>query len=379
MNITITGAVIVKNEERCIKRCIDSLISIFDEIIVIDTGSSDNTLKILNNYPDNKLKLFITTWEDDFSKPRNIAIHEATCEYVFFVDADEYISSSRSEVIAAFTEISRHDQKYKLALCPNIKNHDSNISRSVRRGFINNNDFYYFGCVHEELRKNNDEILDFNIKIDIIHDGYLFNIVEEKNKVKRNEILNLKNINLEPLYLRWRFFYYRDSFEHIPAEEIYNTLSALIKTNESLPLQISNLKIDRYTFSILDLMARAKLKLIDDDYEFNCIINSMNYIMPWNSNSFYYSMIYDIFKWKESAKKRIVDIIEYKKMGHHYNSDMLHSEGLHIDAALSFYLYETGMIANARKLLLSVKSSGFHTDLIDNYLNQIFYHNNECK
>ena len=377
MDITITWAVIVRNEERCIKRCIDSLITIFDEIIVVDTGSFDNTLNILNSYHGDKLKIFNTTWEEDFSKPRNIAIREASCEYIFFVDADEYISSPKSDVISAFADVSGLVQKNKLALCPNIKDHDSNISKSVRRGFINNHEFYYFGYVHEELRKDNSEILDLNIQIDIIHDGYLFNIIEEKEKVKRNEILNLKNINIEPLYLRWRFFYYRDSFDRIPAEEIHNTLAALIKTNENLPLQISNLKHDQYTFSILDLMARAKLKLLDDENEFNCIISMMNEMIPDNSNAFYYSMIYDIFKWKESAKKKILDIVKYKKMEVNNNIDMLHSEDLHIDAALSFYMYEIGMIANAKKLLLSVKSSGFNTGLIDKYLNLMSYKDSE--
>lgn len=296
MDITITGAVIVRNEERCIKRCIDSLITIFDKIIIVDTGSFDNTLNILNSYPSDKLKIFNTKWKDDFSKPRNIAIQKASCEYIFFVDADEYISSSKSEALSAFTDISKHAQRNKLALCPNIKDHDSNISISVRRGFINNHNFYYFGYVHEELRNDKSKISDFNIKIDIIHDGYLLEVIEEKGKVKRNEILNLKNINIEPHYLRWRFFYYRDSFECIPAAEIYNTLSTLIKINGNLPLEISNIKSDQYIFPILDLMARAKLKLLDDENEFKYIITMMNEIIPDNSNAFYHSMIYDIFK-----------------------------------------------------------------------------------
>jgi len=337
MDITITGAVIVRNEERCIKHCIDSLITIFDEIIIVDTGLFDNTLNILNSYLSDKLKIFNTKWEGDFSNPRNIAIHEASCEY---------ISSPKSEVISAFSEVSKCDQKNKLALCTNIKDHDYNISRSVRRGFINNNDSYYFGYIHEEFRNYSSEISDLNIKTDIIHNGYLSEVIEKKDKEKRNEILNLKNINIEPLYLRWRFFYYRDSLERIPTEEVYHTLSALIKINKNLPLQISNLKSDPY-------------------------------ILPNNSNGFYYSMIYDIFKWKETAKTKTIDIIKYKSMEYYNNTDMLHSEGLHIDAVLSFYMYEIGMIANAKKLLLSVKSSGFNTELIDNYLNLMSYKDNE--
>lgn len=111
MDITITGAVIVKDEERCIKRCIDSLLPLFDEIIIVDTGSVDNTLNILHRYTSDKLKILHTLWEDNFSKPRNFAIKKAKCDYIFFIDADEYINSSKSEVITAFNEINLNSQK----------------------------------------------------------------------------------------------------------------------------------------------------------------------------------------------------------------------------------------------------------------------------
>lgn len=377
MDITITGAVIVKDEERCIKRCIDSLLPIFDEIIIVDTGSVDNTLNILNHYTCDKLKIFHTLWENDFSKPRNLAIKKARCDYIFFIDADEYINSSRCEVISAFNEINRNTKKNDMALCPNIQDHNSNISRSVRRGFVNNEGFYYFGYVHEELRKSNSAILDFNVSVNIIHDGYFPEIIESKDKENRNYQLNLKNISAEPRYLRWRFFYYRDSFEFFPVEEIYHTLSNLIKINENFPLQYSNLKSDKYIFSILDLIARAKLKLRDDYDEFQRVIGVMNEIIPFNSNGFYYSMVYEIFNWKDSARRKIEEILNFKHSERQCNIDMLHSEGLHIDAALSFYLYEIGMKTKAKELLLSVKSCGFHTDLIDSYLRQMSYDEHE--
>lgn len=373
MDITITSAVIVKDEERCI----DSLLPIFDEIIIIDTGSVDNTLNILGNYASDKLKIYHALWKNDFSKPRNLAIKKAKCDYIFFIDADEYINSSKCEVITAFDEINRNSQKNNLALCPNIQDHNSNVSSSVRRGFINNKGFYYFGYVHEELRKNSCDILDVNVNINIIHDGYCPEIIDGKDKKRRNYRLNLKNINAEPLHLRWRFFYYRDSFEDFAAEDIYHDLSEIIKINAHLPLQISNLKSEQYIFSILDLIARAKLKLRDDHDEFHRVISVMNEVIPFNSNGFYYSMVYEIFNWKDSVKKRIEEILDFKRSECQYNIDMLHSDGLHIDAVLSFYLYEIGMNAKAKELLLSVKSCGFHTELIDSYLRQMSYNNNE--
>ncbi|MBE0148361.1 glycosyltransferase [Serratia sp. PL7] len=143
-NVTVAAAIIVKNEERCIARCIDSLLPLFQEIIVVDTGSTDNTLKILNGYLADGVKIFHTEWEDSFSKPRNLAISKSISNYVFFVDADEYVVSSKHEVSKIFVKINNHNNRDLVAICPKIKNHDGDISKDIRRGFANNGGFFYF-------------------------------------------------------------------------------------------------------------------------------------------------------------------------------------------------------------------------------------------
>ncbi|MGF6191028.1 glycosyltransferase [Serratia sp. 2723] len=84
-NVTVAAAIIVKNEERCIARCIDSLLPLFQEIIVVDTGSTDNTLRILNGYLADGVKIFHMEWEDSFSKPRNLAISKLISNYIFLL------------------------------------------------------------------------------------------------------------------------------------------------------------------------------------------------------------------------------------------------------------------------------------------------------
>jgi len=79
---------IVKNEEKVLKRCLDSLSDIADEIIIADTGSSDRTKEIALEYTD---KVYDYNWTGDFSKARNFVSSKATKEYIYTADADEYL------------------------------------------------------------------------------------------------------------------------------------------------------------------------------------------------------------------------------------------------------------------------------------------------
>ena len=86
--ITISLCMIVKNEERILKRCLDSVRDLVDEIIIVDTGSTDATKWIAAGYTD---KIYDFTWNDDFSAARNFAFSKATKEYIYSADADEVL------------------------------------------------------------------------------------------------------------------------------------------------------------------------------------------------------------------------------------------------------------------------------------------------
>ena len=85
--IKISACYIVKNEENNLKRSIDSLINAVDEIIVVDTGSTDRTIEIAESY---NAKIFNYVWNDDFSTPRNLAIDNSNGDWIIFLDADEF-------------------------------------------------------------------------------------------------------------------------------------------------------------------------------------------------------------------------------------------------------------------------------------------------
>lgn len=84
----ISLCMIVKNEEKTLGRCLDSVQDIVDEIIIVDTGSQDNTKKIALKYTP---KVYDFEWIDDFSAARNYSFYKATMEYIMWLDADDVL------------------------------------------------------------------------------------------------------------------------------------------------------------------------------------------------------------------------------------------------------------------------------------------------
>lgn len=89
---------IVKNEQDILARCLDCVKSFADEIIIVDTGSTDNTKNIARQYTD---KVFDFEWCDDFSKARNFSFSKATGDYIIWLDADDVIPKEEQEKILA--------------------------------------------------------------------------------------------------------------------------------------------------------------------------------------------------------------------------------------------------------------------------------------
>ncbi len=85
---TISLCMIVKNEERVLARCLDSLSDLVDEIIIVDTGSTDATKEIAAKYTD---QIYDFNWQDDFSAARNFSFSKAHMDYIYAPDADEFL------------------------------------------------------------------------------------------------------------------------------------------------------------------------------------------------------------------------------------------------------------------------------------------------
>lgn len=98
---TISLCMIVKNEEKVLARCLDSIADLMDEIIIVDTGSTDSTKEIAGRYTD---RVYDFKWVDDFSAARNFAFEKATMDYIYSADADEILDEENHRQFALLKE-----------------------------------------------------------------------------------------------------------------------------------------------------------------------------------------------------------------------------------------------------------------------------------
>jgi len=99
---TISLCMIVKNEEDVLARCLDSIKDAADEIIIVDTGSTDKTKEIAHMYTE---KVYDFEWIDDFSAARNEAFSKAACDYQMWLDADDVVPE---ETLAKLIELKKN-------------------------------------------------------------------------------------------------------------------------------------------------------------------------------------------------------------------------------------------------------------------------------
>ncbi|WP_191800490.1 glycosyltransferase [Paenibacillus gallinarum] len=183
---------IVKNEEGDIRRCLESVLRKVDEIIVIDTGSTDNTLKIVSEFTSN---IYNFKWIGDFSAARNYSIQKATGDYILVLDADEFLDVDSDLQADIESELD-----YYLLNIKNALSYGGAFTHGAVRLFTNSRNLKYENRLHEHLNIINEQ---YNFtggegKTIIHHTGYTNETMNQKDKIKRNLSLMLKEVEENP-------------------------------------------------------------------------------------------------------------------------------------------------------------------------------------
>ena len=106
---TISLCMITKNEEKNIAQCLNSVKGIVDEIIIVDTGSTDRTKQIVKDFGFFKTKIFDFKWIDDFSAARNESIKHADKDWILVLDADEILDEDSLKAVKELTNDKETD------------------------------------------------------------------------------------------------------------------------------------------------------------------------------------------------------------------------------------------------------------------------------
>ncbi|MDR3627623.1 MAG: glycosyltransferase [Ignavibacteriaceae bacterium] len=186
----ISLSMIVKNEEKYLKDCLESVKGIVDEIILVDTGSTDSTLKIAEEYG---AKIFHFEWIYDFSAARNYSLEHCTGNWILYLDADERLSSKSVNLLKKLT--GRNDKTaYYCQVCSIDEINGRPSVMSYVRLFPNYKSLRFEGAVHEQIEYSlkQNKIRIANSNIEILHIGY--NLTKEglALKAKRNLDILLK-------------------------------------------------------------------------------------------------------------------------------------------------------------------------------------------
>lgn len=187
---------IVKNEEKYLEDCLKSVEGVVDEIVIVDTGSTDKTIDIAKKY---KAKLFNFKWINDFSAARNFALKQCTGSWILYLDADERLKEESKREVKEVIKITKKTAVFCGVISNDGKGSTFNIMSYVRL-FSNSPNIYFTGAVHEQivpsLKENNYDFVTSGIKI--LHEGYEISDEKLNLKAKRNLNILLNDFATEP-------------------------------------------------------------------------------------------------------------------------------------------------------------------------------------
>ncbi|MCL2249841.1 MAG: glycosyltransferase [Oscillospiraceae bacterium] len=214
--MTISQCMIVKNEEKNIKRALAWGRDIVFEQIVVDTGSTDRTVEIAQGLG---AKIFHFEWVGDFAAAKNFAIEQASGDWIAFLDADEYMSSESVRnltVLLKKIESSPQLREKVLAItCDCVNLDDNNQPQSVYdivRVVKNAPSMRYVGIIHEQLIVEDEHIMRSD-DFEVVHTGYAESAIAETNKHERNIELLRKALKGDPNNIELKL-YLADSLKH---------------------------------------------------------------------------------------------------------------------------------------------------------------------
>jgi tetratricopeptide (TPR) repeat protein len=216
----ISLCMIARNEQRFLRECLERAQAAVDEIVLVDTGSTDDTVAIAASFG---AKVLHTPWTDDFSAPRNLGLAAATGDWILVLDADEFLRPGAAERIRALVEVPAA-LGYHLHFV-NVYGEGRTLGVMMVRLFRNLPGITYQNVIHEQVTPSLQRIgapLGLTLRsgdVTVDHYGYSDEVMDQRGKNERNERLFQKQLQQTPDDI-YGLYKYGDFLRRLPGREV---------------------------------------------------------------------------------------------------------------------------------------------------------------
>ncbi|WP_162137519.1 glycosyltransferase [Lactobacillus equicursoris] len=361
-----------KNQESNILEALRSIDNYCDSIVVVDTGSTDNTIQVVKeNFP--KAHLYQVPWRENYAYMRNECLKLVPEGWTFVIDSDEVFDNSlcTSQELKSF--LYYLDQTSSVPVCT-IKTKSYNGNSFVRKKVLyKKGDFIrYHGCVHEELITTNGELDIVDTNLCVVNKGNSPQEILKFDKAKRYSELLLQQLNQEPNNPRWVAMISQDYIElgFISKADYIKYLQKFIFINKADDFSDNNIQDSRW---LKYLLARYALLLMSDGklYEsIECTQAAMKKF-PYDAN-FLAIFISASNALNETRNRSILKIVNKCLRQYELDLDKVEEESQGTEdsvvPALIKLLINVGEYSSAKNLVENIDNSEYK-ELIDGEIN----------
>lgn len=198
---TLSACLIVKNESVLLSRCLESIRPFVDEIIVVDTGSSDNTEEIARSYGS---EVYHFEWGDDFSAARNESLSHAGGDWILYIDADESIdqvNAAKIRQIITPGNVNHRDNVMAVMVRQCIPQRKDNIANAYYseycRIFRSHPSIRFEGAIHEQILPAIERLGGRVFRSDIVIHHWAYAVDEDKKRRRAERNLRFLLVELQ--------------------------------------------------------------------------------------------------------------------------------------------------------------------------------------
>lgn len=260
---TISLCMIVKNEEEVLARCLNSVKKAVDEIIIVDTGSVDETKKIAKSFG---AKVYEFEWIDDFSAARNYSFSFASCDYIIWLDADDVISPQDLKKLIALKKTLDGSVRQIAATYNVAFSADDRVQMSYfrERIFLREACYKWIGFVHEV--------------IPLEKDCFYADFCVSHRKIHSSDRNSDRNLKIYEKHLKKGITFDARSMYYYARELFYNG-----KYNEAISIFLKFIDMNANTadkIGALSLLSKCYIQIRDETNALKYLFQSFTLSLP---------------------------------------------------------------------------------------------------